>query len=280
MPLETTIKVIRILQVLFVAAILILGVLFLAGCGQENYVTIECDLDHIQNVTIGRGQEYDQKITFGVIADVHKDRVDDADERLSTFVQDATDRNVDFIIQLGDFCRPDERNREFVRIFNSYKSSYHVIGNHDREDGFTRQDVVYFYNMPNQYYSFDMKNIHFIVLDGNDKHPSIKLKYPRYIGQAQLDWLILDLENTNFDTVIFIHQTLGNDSGVLNNAEVRQVLESSEKVIAVFNGHHHLSEHTIINSISYIQIDSASYFWNSGVIMYDEPRYAFVNIYM
>ena len=45
-------------------------------------------------------------LRFGLCADVHKDIMHDADSRLKAFIDDAKDKDLDFIIQLGDFCRP------------------------------------------------------------------------------------------------------------------------------------------------------------------------------
>ena len=51
-----------------------------------------------------------EKLTFGIVSDVHKDLMPDAGERLETFITKATERQVDFIIQLGDFCMADSKN--------------------------------------------------------------------------------------------------------------------------------------------------------------------------
>ena len=48
------------------------------------------------------------KIKFGVFTDLHVDIMQDTEERLEEFIRTAREENVDFIIQLGDFCYPDE----------------------------------------------------------------------------------------------------------------------------------------------------------------------------
>ncbi len=45
-----------------------------------------------------------KNLNFGIVSDVHKDLMPDANERLETFINQAQERNVDFIIQMGDFC--------------------------------------------------------------------------------------------------------------------------------------------------------------------------------
>lgn len=114
-----------------------------------------------------------ETIAFGLIADVHKDVMHDADRRLQEFIDRASQKNLDFILQLGDFCRPYNHNKDFLNIFDSYKGDkFHVLGNHDMDGGFSREQTRAYWNMPENYYSFDKKGIHFIVLDGNDPNPS------------------------------------------------------------------------------------------------------------
>ena len=86
-----------------------------------------------------------QPVRFGLIADVHKDVMHDADSRLKTFVKAMTEQDVDFILQLGDFCIPASYNLPFMTIWNSFPGPrYHVLGNHDMDgNGVERPDVAY-----------------------------------------------------------------------------------------------------------------------------------------
>ena len=222
-------------------------------------------------------------LRFGLCADVHKDIMHDADSRLKAFIDDATDKDLDFIIQLGDFCRPYDYNQEFMSIWNSFPGKkYHVLGNHDMDGGFTRDQTVKYWNATGKNYSFDSKGYHFIVLDGNDKDPSPEHPsgYARFIGKEQLQWLDHDLEKTDLPSIIFSHQGLDNDlGGIYNATESRLVLERAneqanfQKVQFVFSGHHHQDYHNTINGIHYIQINSMSYQWlgdNHKHIRYSE----------
>ncbi len=51
-------------------------------------------------------------LNFGIVADVHKDLMPDANDRLEKFISEANHRKVDFIIQLGDFCMADRRREQ------------------------------------------------------------------------------------------------------------------------------------------------------------------------
>lgn len=161
------------------------------------------------------------------------------------------------IIQMGDFCMPKEENRHFLDIFNSFKGPrYHVIGNHDTDGGFAKEDTVKYYGMPSRYYSFDQNNFHFIVLDGTVG------PYPWTPEPDQVNWLQADLSATLLPTIIFIHQPLENEEVISNADLIRSILEKSgKKVIGCFGGHRHMDYMKVVNDIPYFQINSMSYFW-------------------
>ena len=244
---------------------------------------------------------------FGLIADVHKDIMHDADERLQAFINSANKKNPDFILQLGDFCRPYDYNKGFLNIWNSYKGDrYHVLGNHDTDGGFTRDQAKAYWDMPKNYYSFDKKGVHFIVLDGNDPNPKPWSGYNRYIGDEQKKWLVNDLKTTNKPTIIFSHQSLELAyDGVANMKAIREIIEHSnkeagfQKVMCCISGHTHTDYATEINGVYYVQINSASYRWVGGdhkvvryskeidekypwikyTIPYKDPLFTFVKIH-
>ncbi len=209
-----------------------------------------------------------KKIKFGLCADVHKDIMHDSDERIKVFTDRMKNEKGDFILQLGDFCRPYDYNKAFLDIYHNFSGDcYHVLGNHDMDGGFTRKQTIDFWGSKAKYYSFDKGDFHFIVLDGNDKKEKPASGYPRYIGNEQIEWLKDDLNNTRYQTFIFSHQSLENENGVENAEKLRSILEEINKnagfnkIIACFSGHHHTDYHTVINEINYIQINSMSYKW-------------------
>jgi predicted phosphodiesterase len=249
----------------------------------------------------------DQIVRFGVCTDVHKDIMHDADKRLSSFITEASGKDLDFIIQLGDFVRPYEENLGFMNIWNTYPGEkYHVIGNHEPDGGFNMPAVVEFLGMPSRYYSFDKNGYRFIVLDGNEVNPSPERPsgYSRYISEEQADWMLNEIREAENKVVIFCHQSLENERGIENNGHIRSQLEEENmaagyrKVIACFSGHHHTDYATEINGIFYIQINSMSYYWAGDeyktvryseevdsqfpwikfTIPYKDPLYAFVEI--
>ena len=242
------------LKVLGFIAILTLTLLWLFGChGNTGSQVLSRNLPTIR---------------FGLCADVHKDVIHDADKRLKIFIDKMNREKVDFIMQLGDFCRPYEYNQDFLDIWNQFQGPrFHVLGNHDTDGGFTREQTLEFWGAKDKYYSFDLSGYHFIVLDGNDKRKGAAGGYPRYIGQQQAQWLKNDLLKTNFPTFIFSHQSIENTGGLENGLAIRSILQEANreagfrKVVACFSGHHHADYYVVIEGIYYIQINSMSYEW-------------------
>lgn len=209
-----------------------------------------------------------ERVRFGLCADPHQDVMHDGEARLSAFIDRATEENVDFILQLGDFCRPYPHNRGFMNVWESFKGSrFHVIGNHDTDGGFTREQVLEYWQMPARFYTFDRGGFHFIVLDGNDVLANRAPGYPRAIAADQIKWLQADLASCDQPVIIFSHQSLEDPGGVENGAEIRQVLEEANrsagyrKVVACISGHHHIDYHRKMGGIDYLQINSMSYYW-------------------
>lgn len=210
-------------------------------------------------------------LKFGVITDLHHDIMHDGLERLEAFIDSMNQEKPDFIIQLGDFCVPKEENKELMEVWEKYEGqAFHVLGNHDTDGGYSREQAVEFWKAKGKYYSFDQNGYHFVVLDGNEHNdsPDRPGGYARYIGAEQQKWLREDLSNTALPTIISCHQGMDNDLGGLENGTaIRYILEEAnenanfDKVILVLSGHHHQDYYNQINGIHYVQINSASYQW-------------------
>ena len=219
----------------------------------------------------------EKPVTFGVISDVHQDIAHDAPERLTAFLKEAERRQVDFIIELGDFCFAKEENRSFVALWNQYSGEkHHVLGNHDM-DVCTKEEYMQFIGLEKRYYSFDKGGFHFVVLDPNNL--CVDGKYTPYahgnfyvditqrdhVDPEQLAWLEADLKATDKHCILFSHECFENT--VQNRDKIQQILEEEnrrcgfKKVIAAFSGHDHTNYVREIGGISYIQINSASNQW-------------------
>jgi len=216
-------------------------------------------------------------LRIGLVADVHKDVMHDADDRLTRFIDHMQQVKPDFILQLGDFCTPVPQNRGFLSIWERFDGPrYHVLGNHDMDGDpakgpekkytFTRDETMAYWGMPAPYYAFDAGGVHVVILDGNDPGPEQE-PYYAYLGDEQLAWLERDLEATSLPTILFCHQGLERKDGVANQEAVRCLLESANeqagggKVIACFSGHHHRDYARRISGIHHAKINSMSYYF-------------------
>ena len=251
-------------------------------------------------------------LKFGIVADVHKDLIPDADSRLQKFINEAQKRNVDFIIQLGDFCMANPKNKGFLNIWESFKGpKYHVLGNHDMDRN-TKEEMLDFWGMPKTYYSYDFEGFHFVVLDANFLYKDGKyIDYKNanfyvddstktFINDEQIAWFQSDLEKTKLPTIVFSHQSLWHYQwGVKNRLSIQKIMEShKDKIICCMNGHNHIDYHHNINGIDYVEINSMSYQWNEkypsterfeqkyykdypnlpNIASYVDPLYAFATI--
>lgn len=263
------------------------------------------------------GFAYSQKkeLKFAIASDFHAQDVPDGKERLASFIKAAEKNNVDFIVELGDFCRLDNNCKVYRDLWNSFpRDKYHVIGNHDM-DAYTPDEYVKGMGMPNRYYSFDKGDFHFIVLDGNNLYDGksyrhyakanyyVDAKMRAFIDPEQKEWLVRDLASTKKKCILFSHQSI--DLALNNGAEIRKILEDEnkragfKKVVLAFSGHNHSNYTKVINGITYVQINSASYVWVgkptqtekrypedinkkysilSNSMTYDKPLYAIVTL--
>lgn len=111
------------------------------------------------------------------------------------------------------------------------------------------------------HYSFDLGGVHFVILDAcyNGKmEPYGRQNFvwtDTNIPAAQQEWLRADLDKTDKKTVVFAHQRLDlkpdASYAVKQCVAVRAILEKSQKVTAVFQGHSHHNELIEINAIPY-----------------------------
>lgn len=253
-----------------------------------------------------------EDLSFGIVADVHQDLIPDGMKRLERFMLEAEKRNLDFILQLGDFCMASEKNKAFLNLWNAYENpTYHVLGNHDM-DLQSKSEIMDYWGMPKSYYSFQNKGIRFIILDANflyqdgqfvDYEKSnfyVDDQFRTFIDPTQIEWLSDQLESSNMPTIIFSHQSLWHYQwGVKNRLEIQQLLEKhQDQIICCMNGHNHQDYHHQQNGIDYIEINSMSYYWVGEayqtiryseelrkeykwldhIAPYQDPLYAFVRI--
>lgn len=220
-------------------------------------------------------------LRFGIVADVHYADTQtrgtryyrDSLAKLSECVATMNDQKVDFLVELGDFKDEDsppveqqtlsylKTAEKILRRFSG--PTYHVLGNHDMDSISKKQFLSYVENTNiesgRSYYSFDLKGVHFVVLDANFRSDGADYDHGNFdwqdanIPSIEIDWLRKDLEAAAGETIVLIHQPLAcTEFEYVNNAsEVREVLEESGKVLAVLQGHHHPGDYIEKNGICY-----------------------------
>ena len=250
------------------------------------------------------------KLRFGMVTDPHFADIEaigtrhyrESVAKMTECAALMNEKKVDFLIELGDLKDqgnpPSEKDTltyldTIEQAFKQFKGPrYHVLGNHDM-DSLSKQQFLNGIENTNiakeaSFYSFDVKGLHFIVLDANYNADDSDYDHGNFnwadsnVPRQQLDWLRKDLESSSNPVIVFIHQQLDGegDLTVRNAAEVRQILQESAKVLAVFQGHNHEGHYSHIEGIHYYtlkaMVEGAGEENNSYAIVdvYDEQTIA------
>lgn len=171
-----------------------------------------------------------------------------------------------FVVELGDLIDAADSvetelaylkrvNKEFAALS---EDRHYVLGNHCI-DTLTKTEFLDGVGQKEAHYSFDRGGGHFVVLDACFKSDGKPYEQKNFkwndanIPADQIDWLKEDLKATDKPVVVFAHQRfdVANDYGVKNAADVRKVLEASNKVRAVFQGHSHKNDYAEIGGVHY-----------------------------
>jgi alkaline phosphatase len=214
------------------------------------------------------------RLRIGLITDLHyadkapagtrhyRETLTKLEEAAKQFEQD----KLAFVVELGDLIDAADSvdveqsylkkiNREFSAIC---EERHYVLGNHC-VDTLKKEEFLGGVEQEKSYYSFDRGDFHFVVLDScfrSDGQPYGRKNFhwsDANIPVAELEWLKGDLKSNDKPVIVFAHQRLdvSSNHGVKDNANVRTILESSGKVLAVFQGHSHQNDLKEIGGIHY-----------------------------
>lgn len=185
-------------------------------------------------------------------------------------------KEVKLVLVLGDLIeskneKVDRENLQYMKykLDNLKQPIYYCIGNHEQRK-LQRDKVKSILDLENGYYSFDMDDIHFIVLYSIEVPSSQTHEGFNYIDTKQVQWFENDLKNTNKKTIIFVHHSLSDQDLrgnpyfenkeqhclIKNREEVREIIEKFNKVLCVFNSHIHWNRIDTHNKIPYITLQS------------------------
>ncbi|TWT95743.1 metallophosphoesterase family protein [Neorhodopirellula pilleata] len=171
-----------------------------------------------------------------------------------------------FLVELGDLIDAAdsvEVEQRYLKTINRPFSAicqdrHYVLGNHC-VDTLNKDEFLGGVEQAKSYYSFERGGFHFVVMDScfrGDGEPYGRKNFhwtDANIPTHELEWLEADLEISDKPVIVFAHQRLdvSNHHGVKNNADVRKILQASDKVLAVFQGHSHQNDLKEIGGIHY-----------------------------
>jgi predicted phosphodiesterase len=218
-------------------------------------------------------------VRFGILTDVH---FADISPQGNRYYQESPAKmregidlfnqvKPDFVVELGDYIDAAEDvetelkhlltiEKEFARFDGP---RHYVLGNHCV---WTLNKNLFLENSGalEPYYSFDVNGFHFVVLDACYRADGVPYGEKNFhwtdaeIPAPERAWLAEDLEKTTLPAVVFVHHRLDADPpyGVKSAEAVRKILQKSEKVLAVFQGHNHINEHQQIEGIHYCTLQA------------------------
>ncbi len=197
----------------------------------------------------------------------------------------------EFVVVLGDLIEHNDKVKDkeniayIVKLLKKLECPvFYVAGNHDLKN-ISENKLAKLFNLNSLYYSFDSGSSHFIVL-----FSKVAEKGNILINDEQELWLKNDLKKTSKKCMVFVHHGLADQSLkgnpyfegrpefclIKNRKEIRNILEQSNKVLAVFNSHLHWDKQNTHNSIPYFTIQSLTE--NEGDNGIASEAYAVVNI--
>jgi len=195
-----------------------------------------------------------------VVADVQTANSRELEYFRSDVVATALKHQFDFVISLGDLVHDDPG------LFPEYARSmallgapvYNVSGNHDvnYDAGEPASNDSYKRYFGPPWYSFDVGNVHFVVLENVERFCKKGEReaywdcYRGQIGEKQLEWLKNDLARVPPGKRIVVNQHIafvkdenaGERNRIVNRQEVFDVLKDREEIL-VLAGHRHTLQH-------------------------------------
>lgn len=213
-------------------------------------------------------------IKFLVFSDLHYDDVEDGDKRIENILANARDRELDFIVSLGDLCKPVAENRKVLEKLNSLGVPFHpVIGNHETDES-DLSTITEFYSLNAPYYSVVYGNYKLIFLNtcylmenGTEKayykrnFKNSSSVYP-IVPTDEIRWLQDEL-NDGKKCIVFSHHSFANEfmkRGVSNKSTIQKLFHENP-VLLCLNGHDHGDSFACIDGVSYMTVNSANYAW-------------------
>jgi len=188
------------------------------------------------------------------------------------FVQTMNDvERPNWVVNLGDVIEDQNPNddarhyAEFLEILAGLNAPIlHVAGNHDQVN-LPPDTLGKLWSQPGAlHYTRDLGTLRALVLRTDHTDTAVHLE------TAQIEWLRVELERSPLPCLVLVHHPLcemdvsdnvwfKNQPNICRVAErrrVRDILQASGKVVAVFNGHVHWNYLSVIRGIGYVTLQS------------------------
>ncbi len=245
-------------------------------------------------------------LKFLVFSDLHyrKDALAITVDHLDEILKRASDENVDFVIQTGDFCVDYKRSPELINAYQNNKyglATYGIYGNHEMEGGEENtmelitptlcNRPVNFGKSGEPYWYTDIKNFRIIGLDTNysfnpntnewehnipNSYGARPGNYPAAcVSPDEMLWLeniLSDTKLKGMKALVFSHHTMISEwYQYPNNAdEVRDLLKKySGTALMAINGDIHTDHFEIRDNIAYYDVNVA--LWADWIQNPDAP---------
>lgn len=224
------------------------------------------------------GKEAGQSIArFGLVTDLHhadkttrgtrhyRETLSKLEEAGKVFAK----TGLDHVVELGDFIDSasslTDEKKHLATVQKKFTElpgkKHYVLGNHCVHM-LKKQEFLEGVEREKSYYSFDHTGWHFVVLDSCFRSDGVPYERNNFqwtdpnIPAAELEWLRADLAGSKQPTIVFAHQRLdlANHYAVKNAPAVREILENSGQVRAVFQGHSHKNDLKEIGDIPYVTL--------------------------
>ena len=228
------------------------------------------DLHYAPERPVNNGSRIDRKLTHLALPILQKmtDEINTSKPEVAVFCGDYVE----------DFNNHDEDLKNMKFIWDKMKDIkvpfYGCVGNHDLRSMQSRTEIEQILGYEHSTFSVDVNGYHLVVLGtfvnnelGNEEGGIYKTQF---ISDDDLNWLKKDLEATNKPVIVFCHFGVAEDdmkgnwwfselpeTALLGNRkELKQILQDSNKVIAVFSGHQHWTKFLTENGINYYVVGS------------------------
>ncbi|MBU0980400.1 MAG: metallophosphoesterase [Nanoarchaeota archaeon] len=191
---------------------------------------------------------------------------------LDNFVKEMNNKiKPEFVVVLGDLIEQDNKIKDkehinyIVQLLKKLRCTvYYVAGNKDLKN-ISEEELSKLFHQKSLYYAFDSGRFHFIVL-----FSKVSEDRTSWVEGEQKIWLQKELDTTNKKCVVFVHHGLADQdlTGnpwfegmpenclIANRKDIRNIISTSNKVIAVFNSHLHWDKQHIHDGVPYFSIQS------------------------